>query len=48
MDNAFPPRVCAIEGEGEGLKCGDGEMNFFLGERGKSGMGADRRRKKKA
>ena len=45
MDNAFPPRVCAIEGEGEGLKCGDGEqfvcLFVFIGERGKSGMDAD-------
>ena len=29
MDNAFLPRVCAIKGEGEGLKCEDGEEFFF-------------------
>jgi len=30
VDNAFPPRVRAIEGEGKGLKCGDGEKVFFF------------------
>jgi len=49
LGNAFSPRVRAIEGEGKGLKIGDGEEGFeFLLREGKSGMGADQRRKKKA
>jgi len=48
LGNAFSPRICAIEGEGEGLKLGDGEegFEFFVRER-KSGTSPDRRRKKK-
>jgi len=47
LDNAFLPRVYAIKGEGEALKCGDGEKaSFSLCERGKvEGVGP---KKKKA
>jgi len=35
LDNGFPQRVRAIEGEEKGLKCADGEKFFFFFERGK-------------
>jgi len=45
LDNASLPRVRAIEGEGKGLKLGDGEEGFeFFVREGKSGTGADQKK----
>jgi len=46
LDNAFPPQVRAIEGEGEGLKLGDGEEGFEFFCMKERGSRTDAERKK--